>query len=81
MPVLEAVALRAPILCSDIPAFREAGGEAATFFSEDETPGEIAERITGLAGQRNNRARQQAVRSWAEFDRQISALAAERVTE
>jgi glycosyltransferase involved in cell wall biosynthesis len=47
LPVLEAMARSVPVACSDIPALREVGGEAAVYF-DPRAPGEIAAKITEL---------------------------------
>ena len=39
MPVSEALALRVPVLCSDLPALREAGGDVPTFLDPLDGPG------------------------------------------
>lgn len=38
MPVPEALAMRVPVLCSDIPALREAGGDAPTYLDPLDGP-------------------------------------------
>jgi glycosyltransferase involved in cell wall biosynthesis len=45
IPLLEAALLRLPIVCSDIPSFREVCGDHAHYFSLKESPPEIADRI------------------------------------
>jgi glycosyltransferase involved in cell wall biosynthesis len=45
IPLLEAGLLRVPIVCSDIPSFREICGENAQYFSLKATPSEIADKI------------------------------------
>jgi glycosyltransferase involved in cell wall biosynthesis len=44
LPVLEAMARSLPVACSDIPALREVGGDAALFF-DPRAPRQIAARI------------------------------------
>jgi alpha-1,3-rhamnosyl/mannosyltransferase len=47
LPILEAMACGCPVACSDIPPFREVGGDAAAFF--DSTRSEaIADNIVRL---------------------------------
>jgi glycosyltransferase involved in cell wall biosynthesis len=74
MPVQEAAALRAPVLCSDIPAFREIGRDFARFFPLDSTPEHIAACIMAISGSPLNRARRQAVFSAVRFRSQLQAL-------
>lgn len=45
MPVLEAGLVGVPILCTDIPAAEEIGGEGAILFDADEDPTHVAELI------------------------------------
>jgi glycosyltransferase involved in cell wall biosynthesis len=47
IPLVEAMTLGTPVVVSDIPIFREIGGEAALYFAADE-PSELAARIRGL---------------------------------
>lgn len=44
MPVAEAMACGAPVACSDIPAFREVCGDAATYF-DPKSPDSIAQAL------------------------------------
>ena len=44
MPVLEAMACSAPIVCSDIPVLREVGGKVAEYFEKDD-PADLAARL------------------------------------
>jgi glycosyltransferase involved in cell wall biosynthesis len=47
LPVLEAMARSLPVACSDIPALREVGGDAAVYF-DPRAPAQIAARIHEL---------------------------------
>jgi glycosyltransferase involved in cell wall biosynthesis len=47
IPLIEAMALGTPVICSDIEVFREIGGDAALFFSPDDPVG-LAEAVKGL---------------------------------
>jgi glycosyltransferase involved in cell wall biosynthesis len=49
LPVAEAIALGVPIICSDIPAFRESGEGWATYVDVDATPVEIADLVVEIA--------------------------------
>ncbi|MDP6417009.1 MAG: glycosyltransferase, partial [Gammaproteobacteria bacterium] len=46
IPVLEAGLLGLPIYCSDIAALREIAGDMAIYFSPDDSPFEIAQRVS-----------------------------------
>lgn len=48
MPLIEAMACGAPVICSDIPAFREAAGDRAWFFSTD-VPAQCRDLLTAAA--------------------------------
>jgi glycosyltransferase involved in cell wall biosynthesis len=51
LPILEAGAMRVPVVLSDIPIFREVGADDASFFGLHDPPESIAERIlAALAG-------------------------------
>jgi glycosyltransferase involved in cell wall biosynthesis len=56
LPILEAMACGCPVACSDIPPFREVGGDAATFF-DPMMPEAIADSIVGLVEHGDLRAR------------------------
>jgi glycosyltransferase involved in cell wall biosynthesis len=73
-PIPEAAGLRAPVLCSDIPAFREAGSGYASYIALDATPAEIADRIMDIAWSPENVARRQAIASSARFRSQLEDL-------
>lgn len=60
MPVLEAMACGAPVVCSDIPALRETAGEAALFASPRE-PEALAGALHRFADDANARARYRAL--------------------
>jgi glycosyltransferase involved in cell wall biosynthesis len=74
IPLREAATLRAPVLCSDIPVFREIAGRAARFFKLDDTDRTVAEMIVAIARSPENVSRREAVRSQREFERQIREL-------
>lgn len=65
IPLVEAMTLGTPVVVSDIPIFREIGGEAALYFPADE-PGELADRIRALEGDGEWAARSAAGRREAE---------------
>lgn len=74
MPLLEAAVLRAPVLCADIPAFREVGGGAAEYFGLDEDPERIAEKIVAIAVRAANQQRRAILQSFGRFSHQIANL-------
>ena len=45
IPLLEAGMLKLPIVCSDIPPFREIGKENVQYFSLEASPEQIADKI------------------------------------
>lgn len=47
IPVVESLAMGTPVVCSDIPVFREVGGEGAAFF-DPRDPSDIARVIRSL---------------------------------
>ncbi|RZM31644.1 MAG: glycosyltransferase, partial [Sphingomonas sp.] len=50
MPVAEALAVGTPVLCSDLPALREAGGDAPDFIDPLDGPGWRAGILDHFAG-------------------------------
>lgn len=48
IPLLEAGMLKLPIVCSDIPPFKEIGKENVQYFSLKDTPSQIADKILTL---------------------------------
>jgi len=55
IPLLEAGILRLPIVCSDIPPFREVGKENAHYFSLEDSPVQIADKILALISKLGSR--------------------------
>ena len=47
IPVIEAMALATPVVCSDIPIFREVAGDGALYFDADE-PAQFADQVLML---------------------------------
>ena len=45
LPLLEAGLAHRPVFCTDLPALRELGGDSVTYFSPDEEPAAVAEKI------------------------------------
>jgi glycosyltransferase involved in cell wall biosynthesis len=74
LPIREAAALRTPVLCSDIPAFREAAGDGATLFDAAIEPHELALIISRIAETPANRQRRRTIRSWAEHRQSLKHL-------
>jgi glycosyltransferase involved in cell wall biosynthesis len=73
-PIREAASLRTPVLCSSLPAFREAGGGHARYFELGDTADSIAARVLEIAQVPANVARRAAARSWRQFCSQLEAL-------
>ena len=55
LPVLEAMALRTPVACSDLPALLEVAREAALFFDPEDVPG-MAATMSRLGKEEETRA-------------------------
>jgi glycosyltransferase involved in cell wall biosynthesis len=51
IPLLEAGMMKLPVVCSDIPVFREIGKQDVYFFKLDETPEQIAEKVLRLTAE------------------------------
>jgi mannosylglucosylglycerate synthase len=71
LPIAEACAAGTAVICSDIEAFREAGGGWATFVRPGATAGEIAQQIEGICARPETRARRRVVRSSHSFAEQL----------
>lgn len=74
-PVSEAIALRVPVVCSDIPAFHEAGGAHATYVDVEDAV-TTAAQMRAVACAPAARRRREVMRSQAVFRRAIQQLAA-----
>lgn len=74
MPLVEAAAVRAPVLCSDIPAFRGALGDAARYFASDATNVKLAGVAAEIAARSWNRARRDALASMDRFVTELQSL-------
>ena len=64
IPLVESMSLGTPVVVSDIPIFREIGGDAALFASPDD-PADFASRIQELADEREWNARSDRSREQA----------------
>lgn len=51
IPLLEAGMIKMPIVCSDIPPFKEIGSENVRYFTHNDTPEQIAEMILDFVSQ------------------------------
>lgn len=86
IPLIEALAVGTPVACSDIPVFREVGGDAAVYF-DPRDPASIARSISELEGdelwrQLSERApAQAALFTWDESARRLLALCTSLVAE
>lgn len=74
MPLWEAAALRVPVLCSDIPAFHEVGGDSVSYFPLNADPCSIARQALAIARSPQNQARHRALYSFRTFQLQIQHL-------
>jgi glycosyltransferase involved in cell wall biosynthesis len=48
LPIIEAMALGAPVVCSELPVFREIAASAAAFFDPD-SPRSYADAVTSVS--------------------------------
>ncbi|MBV9281419.1 MAG: glycosyltransferase, partial [Chloroflexi bacterium] len=77
LPILEAGAMRVPVVLSDIPIFREVGGEEASFFGLPDPPELIAERLITALDSPSSRLYRRVLRDFrwdAIVNRQILPL-------
>jgi glycosyltransferase involved in cell wall biosynthesis len=84
LPLVEAMALGTPVIASDIPIFREVGGDAVSYVDPD-SPAEFAAAVTALGDDMlwQERSRLSVERAaefnWDESARQLLAAAQEVV--
>jgi mannosylglucosylglycerate synthase len=78
-PLREAAALRTPVLCSDIPPFREAAGSYAQYFSLNAAPESIALQAIQIAELPVNQTRREAIQSYRKFCLQLRELIRSRI--
>jgi glycosyltransferase involved in cell wall biosynthesis len=64
LPVLEALACGTPVVCSDLPALREAGGAVATYVPPGE-PDALAAALSQVLVDDGGAAARAARRAWA----------------
>lgn len=74
LPLLESAGLRAPVVCRDIPVFRELAGDVATYFSPGDSPARIASMIRAARNTPANRLRRRALNSQRVFAEQIRTI-------
>ncbi|MGH2443696.1 MAG: glycosyltransferase family 4 protein [Chloroflexota bacterium] len=72
--ITEALACRVPLVCSDIPAFREAAGAAAHYVSAGEDPGAIASSILAITDSPAGQKHHEALLSMSRFQTQVKHL-------
>lgn len=72
IPLIEAMACGTPVICSDIPVFREVAGEAAEFF-EPSSPSALAESVRRLTSQRLIELRAEGIARASKFNWDASA--------
>ncbi|MBY6241036.1 glycosyltransferase family 4 protein [Methylosinus sp. Sm6] len=77
LPIAEAARRGRPTICSDIPVFREVGGEGALYFAVNEPPA-LASRIADLLdGRASGDPTATSRSSWSETARRIVSVIAE----
>jgi mannosylglucosylglycerate synthase len=74
LPVIEAAAIRVPVICSDIPTLREAGEGYATFVPVTAPSEDVAAAVAEIAGHPTTAARRQARRSGTRFRAEVLQL-------
>lgn len=78
MPVLEAGLVGLPVVCTEIPAAKEVGGQDVTMFDATQDPSQVAEQLLIWAERtplHRLRRRVRQVYTWnAIFDRDIKPL-------
>ncbi len=74
LPLAEAARLDKPVICSDIPVFREVGGEGAVYFASDDAAS-MAEAVQDwLAGRRQADPTKVSRTTWKEAARRIGQV-------
>jgi len=74
IPIVEAQMLRVPVICSDIPVFREAAGTTASYFDVQAPAQDLAEQIMRIAAQPLNVARREACLSLHRYRQSLQTL-------
>ncbi len=74
MPLLEAAACRVPVVCTDIPAFREVAGDSALYFGEEWDDERVGSLVATAAGLTRNRQRRAAVTSLRRFESDLEDI-------
>jgi glycosyltransferase involved in cell wall biosynthesis len=74
MPLLEAAACRVPVVCTDIPVFREVAGDSATYFDEEWDDQRVASLLLSASDRRENHRRRAAVLSMQRFEGDLRAV-------
>jgi glycosyltransferase involved in cell wall biosynthesis len=75
-PISEAIALRVPVLCSDIPAFRHAAGSYATYVAGGDVDA-TAEHMQTIVSGPVATQRREVVQSMGRFCMAVLSLAGE----
>lgn len=76
MPLLEALALRLPIICTDLPAMRESAGPFATYCRRDESAESVARKVKRLALSPANQGLRRVIAAHGAYARELQALLA-----
>lgn len=74
LPLLKALRGETPVLARDIPALREAGGSAVTYFPDHSDPDVIVKSVTGLLKNRNRNGQSFGNRSWPTWSQSANML-------
>jgi mannosylglucosylglycerate synthase len=74
MPLREAAALGVPVVCTDIPVFREVAEGCATFFDQNLSDRYVTSLVLAAAQARRNPARRGALDSMIQFTADLERL-------
>lgn len=79
LPLIEAASYGLPILCSDIPIFREIAGEAVTYFKVDDIKSLLDAVMSFGSSNMNPDSRKIKLYSWKDSAQEVAAIINDRV--
>jgi mannosylglucosylglycerate synthase len=74
MPLLEAAVCRVPVVCTDIPVFREVAADSAVYFDEAWGDERVASLVVSAAKTRDSCLRRTALSSMQRFESDIETI-------